>query len=92
MTFSLQRLGRQKEAETLMQQFQTVAESRHESSDPLFRARSYYLQALVAEYQGKRDEARKLMAQAVQVEPDYIGPRFELRGDAIDPMKETASH
>ncbi len=36
--------------------------------------------------------AHKLMAQAVQIEPDYIGPRFELRGDAIDPTKDVASH
>ncbi len=91
MTFSLDRLGRQQEAAALVQQFQTVAESRHESNDPLYRARSYYLQSLIDEYNGKADEARKLMAQAVQIEPDYIGPRFELRGDAIEPGKDTAS-
>ena len=51
MMFSLDRLGRQKEAEAMVQQFQTVAESRHESADPMYRARSYYLQALVNEYQ-----------------------------------------
>ncbi len=85
MVFSLDRLGRQKEAAALAQQFQTVAESRHESNDPMYRARSYYLQALIDEYHGNMDEAHKLMSQAVQTEPDYIGPRFELRGDAIDP-------
>jgi tetratricopeptide (TPR) repeat protein len=90
MMFSLDRLGRQKEAEAMVQQFQTVAESRHESADPMYRARSYYLQALVDAYQGNTEEAHKLMAQAVQIEPDYIGPRFELRGDAIDPTKDTA--
>ena len=91
MTFSFDSLGRQQEAAALVQQFQTVAESRHESNDPLYRARSYYLQSLIDEYNGKADEARKLMAQAVQIEPDYIGPRFELRGDAIEPGKDTAS-
>jgi tetratricopeptide (TPR) repeat protein len=92
MTFSLDRLGRQKEAASLVKQFQTVAESRHESADPMYRARSYYLQALIDEYNGNADGARKLMAEAVQIEPDYIGPRFELRGDAIDPTKDAASH
>jgi tetratricopeptide (TPR) repeat protein len=91
MTFSLERLGRQTEATTMMQQFQTVAESRHESTDPLYRARSYYLQALIDEYLANKEGAHKLMAQAVQIEPDYIGPRFEMRGDAIDPTKVTAS-
>jgi hypothetical protein len=42
---------------------------------------------LIDEYNGNADEAHKLMAQAVQIEPDYIGPRFELRGDAIEPTK-----
>ncbi len=92
MVFSLDRLGRQKEAAALMQQFQTVADSRHESNDPMYRARAYYLQALIDEYNGNADEAHKLMAQAVQIEPDYIGPRFELRGDAIEPAKDTAAH
>ena len=91
MMFSLDRRGRHKEAAAMVKQFQTVAESRHESTDPMYRARSYYLQALVDEYNGNTDEAHKLMAQAVQIEPDYIGPRFELRGDAIDPTKDTAS-
>ncbi|MGO8718552.1 MAG: DUF5107 domain-containing protein [Acidobacteriaceae bacterium] len=85
MMFSLGRLGRQKEAAAMVQQFQTVAESRHESADPMYRARSYYLQGLVEQYQGNMEQARTLMAQAVQIEPDYIGPRFELRGDVIDP-------
>ncbi|MES2222626.1 MAG: DUF5107 domain-containing protein [Acidobacteriota bacterium] len=92
MVFSLDRLGRSKESSALMQQFQTVADSRHESNDPMYRARAYYLQALIDEYNGNADKAHKLMAQAVQIEPDYIGPRFELRGDAIEPVKDTASH
>lgn len=87
MMFSLDRLGRQKEAAAMVKQFQTVAESRHESADPRYRARSYYLQGLVEQYQGNMEQARKLMAQAVQIEPDYIGPRFELHGDVIDPGK-----
>jgi tetratricopeptide (TPR) repeat protein len=90
MTFSLDRLGRQQEAAALAKQFQTVAESRNESADPLYRARAYYLQALVDEYQGNKEDAHKLMAQAVQTEPDYIDPRFELRGDAVEPTNDTA--
>jgi tetratricopeptide (TPR) repeat protein/DUF971 family protein len=92
MTFSLDRLGRKKEAASLVKQFQTVAESRNESADPMYRARSYYLQALIDEHNGNTDEAHKSMADAVHIEPDYIEARFELRGDAIDPTKDTASH
>lgn len=91
MMFSLDRLGRQKEAAGLVAQFQTVAESRHESADPMYRARSYYLQGLIDEYQGNTEEAHKLMAQGAQIEPDYIEPRFELRGDVIEPTKYITS-
>jgi hypothetical protein len=27
----------------------------------------------------------------VQIEPDYIGPRYELRGDTINPVTEKGS-
>jgi hypothetical protein len=43
------------------------------------------LRGLIASYNGDAEEGRKLVAQAVQIEPNYIEPRFELRGDAIDP-------
>jgi tetratricopeptide (TPR) repeat protein len=85
MVFSLDRLDRKRQASQLVQQFQTVADARGEASNPVSRGRAYYLQGLIDEYQGNPVSAHKRMAEAVQIEPDYIGPRFELRGDAIDP-------
>ncbi len=85
MVFSLQRLGRQQEANDLVKEFQTVAQSRAESEDPQRSSRARYLSGLIAEYQGNAAQAKKQMEQAVQIEPDYIGPRFELSGDAINP-------
>jgi tetratricopeptide (TPR) repeat protein len=90
MVFSLQRLGREQEAATLAKQFQTVADSRLESSDPSYSARAHYLAGMIDIYNGRPEQARKQMAQAVQIEPDDIGPRYELRGDAIDPTAEPA--
>ncbi len=86
MVFSLERLGRQQEAADLVKQFETVAGSRSESEDPERSSRAHYLDGLIDEYQKHPEQAKKQMQEAVQIEPDYIGPRYELRGDAIDPM------
>lgn len=85
MVFSLGRLGRQQEAAALVKQFQTVADSRLESSDPSYSACAHYLSGLIDIYRGQSEEAKRQMKQAVQIEPDDIGPRYELRGDVIDP-------
>ncbi len=91
MVFSLQRLGRDQESAELVKQFQTVADSRLESSDPSYSARAHYLSGLIDIYKGQPDQAKKQMARAVEIEPDDIGPRYELRGDAIDPAAERNS-
>ena len=88
IVFSLDRLGRKQQAAEMVKEFQTVAGSRAESEDPQRSSRAHYLDGLIAEYEGHPEEAKKQMAQAVEIEPDYIGPRYELRGNAIDPVDE----
>jgi tetratricopeptide (TPR) repeat protein len=85
MVLSLEKLGRHKEAADLAKQFRTVAESRQDANEPFYIARATYLRGLIASYNGDAAEGRKLIAHAVEIEPNYIAPRFELRGDAIDP-------
>jgi len=51
-----------------------------------------YLLALIAKYAGRRDEALKLMKDAVEALPDFLQPRYELRGDAIDPLTANTTH
>ncbi|MEO6828414.1 MAG: tetratricopeptide repeat protein, partial [Acidobacteriaceae bacterium] len=94
MVFSLQRLGRQQEAAALVKDFQTAAAARldGEGGAALYRARAHYLVGLIELYKGNTDEAKKQMEQAVQIEPDDIGPRFELRGDAINPASAQGTH
>jgi tetratricopeptide (TPR) repeat protein len=88
MVLSLEKLGRHQEAADLAKQFETVAESRQDENQPFFIAGATYLRGLIADYHGDPAEGRKLIARAVEIEPNYIAPRFELRGDAID----TADH
>jgi tetratricopeptide (TPR) repeat protein len=85
MVFSMEKLGRHQEASDLATQFKTVAESRQDANEPFYIARATYLRGLIAIYNGDAAEGRKLIAEAVQIEPNYIAPRFDLRGDAIDP-------
>jgi hypothetical protein len=85
MVFSLEQLGRHQEAVELARQFKRVAESRQDANEPFYIARATYLRGLIVIYAGDTAEGHKLVAQAVQNEPNYIEPRFEMRGDAIDP-------
>lgn len=86
MLLSLDRLGRHQEAVELMKQFRSFAESRTDSSIPAYRATALYMLGLIDKYEGHPKQAQQKMTEAVQIEPDYIGPRYELRGDALDPI------
>jgi tetratricopeptide (TPR) repeat protein len=86
MVLALERLGRKDEAVRLAQRFENYARSQFDSTRPLRRAESRYLLALVAKRGGRVDEAKRLMEEAVKVQPDFLAPRLELRGDVIDPI------
>jgi tetratricopeptide (TPR) repeat protein len=90
MVFSLDRLGRQKQAAELVKEFQTVANSRAESESGERSARARYLNGLISLYKGDTEQARKHMKAALDVQPDDIGPMFELRGTTINPGKSAA--
>jgi len=86
MVLSLERLGRHQQAEELSKHFAAFANTELDSSRVLRRARANYLLALVNKYNGQPEAARKRMTEAIRVEPDFLEPRFELRGDMIDPI------
>lgn len=88
MLLSLDRLGRHQEAVTLMKQFKVVADSRVDSPDPSRRAAAYYLLGLIDQYHGRSQQSRAMMEKAVAIRSDFIGPRYELRGDAIRPSRD----
>ena len=91
MILSLDKLGHHQEAAKLLKKFQGFAELRIDAHNPQYRARSHYMLGQIDLYNGQTDQAKKEMAQAVQIELDFIGPRFELTGNAIDPTDQTAS-
>ena len=86
MVLSLTRLGRQQQAAELLKQFQVFAQFRLDSPYRNRVASARYLLGLIDQYQGNSVEARKQIEQSAQLEPDYIAPTFELRGDSIDPV------
>ncbi|MGB8478267.1 MAG: hypothetical protein WCE63_05430 [Acidobacteriaceae bacterium] len=86
MVLSLTQLGRQQEAAELLKQFQVFAQFRLDSPYRDRVARARYLLGLIDQYHGNSVEARKQIEQSAQIEPDYIAPTFELRGDSIDPV------
>jgi tetratricopeptide (TPR) repeat protein len=85
MVLSLAQLGRQQQAAELLKQFRVFAEFRLDSPYRDRVARARYLLGLIDQYQGDSVQAHKQIQQSAQIEPDYIAPTFELRGDTIDP-------
>ena len=91
MVFALDRLGRRPQALELVKEFRTAADSRLESEDRQRSAAAHYLNGLIDKFEQNPAEASKQMQQAIEAEPDYIAPRFEVRGDVIDPLKTNDS-
>jgi len=86
MVLALEKLGRAEEAAKLVKHFQNFAETELESKTASYRAESHYLLALVKKHEGQAAEARKLIEEAVRIQPDNLAARLELRGDVIDPL------
>jgi Tfp pilus assembly protein PilF len=57
-----------------------------DSTNPAHRGQARYLLGLIAKNAGQDAQARKLMSQSLQALPDSLPPRYELRGDVIDPF------
>jgi tetratricopeptide (TPR) repeat protein len=88
MVLSLTQLGQQQQAAELVKQFQVFAEFRLDSPYHDRVARARYLEGLIDQYQGDSAQAHTQIQQSAQLEPDYIAPTFQLRGDAIDPVAQ----
>lgn len=86
MVLSLERLDRKEEALKLVEQFEAFAESQLEGRNPRYRSEARYLLGLVKKYQRRIDEAGELLKEALQIQPDLLAPRLELRGDTLDPI------
>lgn len=87
VVLALDRLGRKDEADKLQPRFVHFASSELDSRKPLHRVEARYLLGLVAKREGNGAEAKKLLGEAVVIEPDAILPRLELRGDVVDPIR-----
>ena len=84
MVLALARLGRAQQAVELSKRFEDFAQSQMESKYEFRRAEARYTLGLIRKRAGRNDEARKLMETAVQILPDYLAPRYELRGDGLN--------
>ena len=52
------------------------------------RSEANYMLAQVLKHKGETGEAIRLLREAVNIMPDNLGPRFELRRDVPDPLEE----
>ena len=88
MMLSLEKLGQSREARELLTGMETFARSQLENRHLRYRSEARYLLALVLKKKGQLSEAKRLLEESLQLQPDLLGPRFELRGDVVDPLTE----
>jgi len=92
MVLSLEKLGQADKANALIPHFEGFARTEMDYASPTLRGRARYLLALIEKNAGHDDQARRFMNDALQSFPDYLPPRYELRGDEIDPVATGSKH
>ena len=90
MILSLDRLGRSDEAARLEKHFANFAETERDSKSAERRAAALYLLALVSGHDGHPEQARTLLVEALDAQPDLLAARLALRGDVVDPLPKTS--
>jgi tetratricopeptide (TPR) repeat protein len=90
MVASLVRLGRTAEADRLEMRFEDFSRGELQSRNSGHRAEAHYLLALITMRRGKSDEARQLLARAMEAQPDFIAARLEFRGDTLSVARTAA--
>ncbi|WP_263418111.1 DUF5107 domain-containing protein [Terriglobus albidus] len=82
--FALDRLNRKQESDGLAKKFGEFAQTQLPLKRAHRRAEGHYLLALLALRAGDRTAANQHIQEALRIEPDFLAPRFDLRGDSVD--------
>ncbi len=88
MALSMERLGLVKEAEGIIGRMENFALSQMEHIFSRYRSEAHYLLALVNKKRGNYERSYRLLEEALEIEPQLLGARFELRKTVIDPLPE----
>ncbi|HNY38828.1 MAG TPA: DUF5107 domain-containing protein [Bryobacteraceae bacterium] len=83
MVATLDRLGRAAEGVRLSKRFEDFANGEVNDRNSERRAEARYLLSLVRLHEGRADESRQLMRQALEAVPDHIPALLEMRGDTL---------
>jgi tetratricopeptide (TPR) repeat protein len=84
---SLEKLGDAERARQLAPHFAAFAKTEMDEVNPAHRGQARFMLGLIAKHDGQREQALQLMNDSLQALPDLLQPRFELRGDVLDPLK-----
>ena len=82
--FALDRLGRKQEADALAEKFASFAQTQLPLKRAHRQAEGHYMLGLLALRSGDAAAAKRHLKEALSVEPDFLAPRFDLRGDSLD--------
>ena len=92
MLLALDRLGRKQEADALASKFRAFAQTQLASGYAHRRAEGTYLLGLLEARDAHPEEARKMMAASLEIEPDFLSPRLDLRSDSVGTGLPKAAH
>jgi tetratricopeptide (TPR) repeat protein len=83
MLLSMRELGRKQEAADLAVKFEEFAESQKVWKRVHRLSEGKYVQGQVALFKGDKKEAVRFMRESLAIEPDFLQPRMDLRGDSV---------
>ncbi|MCE5270338.1 DUF5107 domain-containing protein [bacterium] len=84
---ALRELGQKDDADRLLGSMQTFAAGELDKKNRYFQAEAHYLVGLALKSEGRASQAHEMFDKAIAIDPTLLGPRLELRGDVIDPLK-----
>jgi tetratricopeptide (TPR) repeat protein len=90
MTLALDKLGQGEEAQRLRSAMEGYARGQLEMNQREYQSEARYLLALILKGRGDQAGAREMLEAALKIDPEILGPRFELRGDVPDPLPAAA--
>jgi len=86
LVLSLEKLGMTEKALSLIPHFDGFARTEMDETNRVHRGQARLLLALIAKHDGQTERALRLFTESLQALPDSLPPRYELRGDVLDPL------
>jgi tetratricopeptide (TPR) repeat protein len=86
LVLSLEKLGMTEKAQSLIPHFDGFARTEMDEANRVHRGQARLLLGLIAKHDGQKEKALQFFTESLEALPDSLPPRYELRGDVLDPL------